>query len=487
MRQRMTENLKVVISVCILLVLLAGVLLASMSTSEKKERKVSVTTVEQQILTENTEIAKEQEIEQKQELEVAKEQNVGDKADAITEQKVNDKTEVENNQNELTMDRVIAMCKEGSLGEADYFSFVNASVANKEKAKEYGWLNYYVNFYLEYKDEVYRLGASHSVEGDILQDIYLTRESDRETRLIYSTDDRYIMLEDIEEYLNNKIEISDLLSIELPEGYSLGNYMANIGIDGGALIEPRAYEIKYEDGYGSGIPEWAHSGVIAIIQYPQDWFVFENGRLVDKQMRYWNHTSEEKIEMLDGLAMPAILYRANHDLYTASEAGELMEQGVELMEDELTSDYWYIYFASEESEIAYYLSLDARQFSKEQAIEIAKSVRFAENVEGTEETNQKAEMLQESVENEAETQIIHDFEKIEELHAWFLGFHEIGRISDEAQKKERNGYPYFPVEQYDIQTMKELQDYVKQYATMEQSQVLFIEHEPEIFFEEEGV
>ncbi len=86
-----------------------------------------------------------------------------------------------------------------------------------------------------------------------------------------------------------------------------------------------------------------------------------------------------------------------------------------------------------------------------------------------------------------ETQIVHDFERIEEIHAWFLGFHEIGRNSDESQKKEREGYPYFPVEQYGIHTMKELENYVNQYVTMEQSQALFIEHEPEIFLEEEGV
>lgn len=62
----------------------------------------------------------------------------------------------------------------------------------------------------------------------------------------------------------------------------------------------------------------------------------------------------------------------------AAEMEDLYEQGIELTEEEATSDYWYIYFADPESEIAYYLSLDARQFSKEQAIEIAKSVRFKE-------------------------------------------------------------------------------------------------------------
>lgn len=88
---------------------------------------------------------------------------------------------------------------------------------------------------------------------------------------------------------------------------------------------------------------------------------------------------------------------------------------------------------------------------------------------------------------EEEACIIQDFERVEEIHAWFQGFHEIGRISDETQKKERNECFYFPVEQYNIHTMKALEDYVNQYATVEQSQALFTNHEPDIFYEEDGI
>lgn len=88
---------------------------------------------------------------------------------------------------------------------------------------------------------------------------------------------------------------------------------------------------------------------------------------------------------------------------------------------------------------------------------------------------------------EEEACIIHDFERVEEIHAWFQGFHEIGRILDETQQKERNDCFYYPVEQYNIHTMKELEDYVNQYATVEQSQALFAKHEQDIFFEEDGI
>lgn len=338
-RNRIAGKQREIVSICIILVFLAGICFVSMRTAKKEDE----TSYENALLTEEIQSAS---------------QTV-----------------------ELTMDKVIELFQSESLGEADYFAFSNAQIDDKEEAKKNGWLNYYANFHLPYKEEMYRLGASHSVEDDMLQDLYLTRESDRESVLIYTTDDKYIVVEDIEEYLNCKVQMSDLLSIELPQGYTLGNYMANIGVNGGTLIEPQAYEIREEaliSSFDSGIPEWFYSGAISIIKSPQDWFVFEAGKLVDKQMIYWNHTSEEKIEVLEGLAMPAVLYRANHDLYTAAEMEDLYEQGIELTEEEATSDYWYIYFADPESELAYYLSLDARQFSKEQAIEIAKSVRFKE-------------------------------------------------------------------------------------------------------------
>ena len=76
--------------------------------------------------------------------------------------------------------------------------------------------------------------------------------------------------------------------------------------------------------------------------------------------------------------MPAILYHGNHDLYTAAELGKLEEQGIYIDAADTTSDYWYIYFAKEDSDVAYYLSLATNMFTKEQAIEIAKTVRFLE-------------------------------------------------------------------------------------------------------------
>lgn len=274
---------------------------------------------------------------------------------------------------ELTMEHVISLFRNGTIGEEDYTSYENGE---KEEA-EAGVLNYYINFTLPYQGEDYRLGMSYSVEDDELEDIYITRESDTETGLLYTREARYTVIDDIEAFLNHKVVLSDIITVELPEGYTLSAYHANLGVNGGALIEPLAYEVK-GDSFGSQLPEWTYSGVISIIADKTDWFLFENNRIMEKRGWYWNHSSEEKIETLDGLAMPAILYHGSHDLYTAAEIGDLSEQGIELSEEEYISEYWYIYFAEEESREAYYLSLDARQFTKEQAVEIAKTVRFLE-------------------------------------------------------------------------------------------------------------
>lgn len=272
---------------------------------------------------------------------------------------------------ELTMERVISLFQDKAIGQEDYTSYENGD----KEAPEEGVMNYYINFTLPYQGETYRLGMSYGVESDVLEDIYIMRESDMEMGLLYTEEERYTVIADIEEFLKHKTVLSDIITVELPEGYTLSDYNANIGVNGGALIEPLAYTVK-GDSFGSQIPEWTYSGAISIIKDKADWFLFEDGRIIEKQTWYWNHSVEEKEETLDGLAMPAILYHGSHDLYTAAEREYLWEQGIELSEEEYISEYWYIYFASEESREAYYLSLDARQFTKEQAVEIAKTVRF---------------------------------------------------------------------------------------------------------------
>lgn len=273
----------------------------------------------------------------------------------------------------LTMEEVISRFNLGTLGEMDFTVYENMEREDLNDA-----LNYYLNFYLDYNGEEYRVGVSCWYENDEIAGIYLTRMSDNESCILYSGKERYHAVESIDEFLNTKTQISDWLTIELPDGYSLSEYNANVGNAGGALIEPQAYEVRGEDTYGHYVVDWTMSGCIGSIYGAQEVFVFENGKLADKQMHLWNHTSEEKIEILEGLDKSAILYHINHDLYTAGDIGGLEAQGIKIEPEDMTSDYWYIFFAEEGEDKAYYLALDQRQFTKAEAVEIARTVKFTQ-------------------------------------------------------------------------------------------------------------
>lgn len=171
-------------------------------------------------------------------------------------------------------------------------------------------------------------------------------------------------------------DVKNWLSLKLPPGYTLGEYDPAVGIDGGALILPEAYIIV---GDSTGIPkEWHSAGCVCRMKEAREHFTFENGLLTDKTTVFWNHTGGEKIEVIPGLDRPAILYAGHHDLYTGAQLEELRRQGIKIPESETVSDYWYIYFVEEGKETGYYLSLAQKFFTKEQAIDIARTVKFKE-------------------------------------------------------------------------------------------------------------
>lgn len=81
--------------------------------------------------------------------------------------------------------------------------------------------------------------------------------------------------------------------------------------------------------------------------------------------------------MLD-LDWQTLLVHINHDLYTAAGQAWLEEDGVDIAQIDTTSDYWYFFFAKEGEDTAYYLSLSQKEFTKEEAIAIAKTVDIKE-------------------------------------------------------------------------------------------------------------
>jgi len=307
--------------------------------------------------------AEQEALEQLRELEAEQER---------LEQELIEQEKLQAEQQELTFDMVREAAANYKLHELDFHSYSNGEKEQFEAGS--GALNYYVNFYYDYAGETYKLGASHWIENDVLNAVYLTRKSDGEMRWLYDREGGYSGL--MEDLLATKERISDWMSIELPEEYTIDNYNANLGLFGGALILPQAYEL-----YGEGTPfapvEWYHAGFIGKIDYAHDWFLFENGKLVKESAPLWNHTSGEAIDVLD-LDWQTIFAHYNHDLYTASEAWDLVEEGIDIEQIDTTSDYWYFFFAKEGEYRAYYLSLSQNLFTKEEALAIAETVDIKE-------------------------------------------------------------------------------------------------------------
>lgn len=281
-----------------------------------------------------------------------------------------------NMQSELTFDMVREAEAKHILHELDYAKFANGE--NKKEEMTYS-LNYYINFYLtdyEYnvEGEEYRLGVSLWHEDDGLNAIYIIRTSDDDMRRLYSAEENHYS-DQLESFLATKESVDNWLTIELPEGYSLGSYNANYGYMGGALILPQVYELYGDEAYAPA--DWYYAGCISRMPDAEMRYEFVDGKLQEHNGVPWNHTSSECIEVLD-LDWQAILMEVNHDLYTAAEMGWLEEDGIDTSEIELTSDYWYFFFVKEGEDTSYYLSLSKKCFTKEEAIAIAETVDIIE-------------------------------------------------------------------------------------------------------------
>ena len=276
-------------------------------------------------------------------------------------------------ENELTFDMVREAAANHTLHELDFHSFSNGEEWYFEDRNV---LNYYIDFHYDYEGEVYEISASHRLENDALWGVYATRESDGEMRWLYRDEDGIDEYSDyLEPLLATKENVGEWLSVELPEGYSLGTYQAHRGWAGGALISPQAYELYGDDVFAP--EEWYYAGFVGQIPDADEVFGFENGKLVDGAINVWNHSSYEKLDVLD-LDWQALFVHYNHDLYTAAGQAWLEEDGVDISQIDTTSDYWYFFFAKEGEEKAYYLSLSQKFFTKEEAIAIAKTVDIRE-------------------------------------------------------------------------------------------------------------
>lgn len=210
-------------------------------------------------------------------------------------------------------------------------------------------------------------------------------DSDMDIILLYDEDPRYVVNKDIEPFLQTIEGISDWMTYNLPENLAEGRYNAQIGNGGGVLFQWTGKEEPPVDEYGYAPAEWQAAGGALRIPastgeglYLSEYLVFEDGIFVNANLRY-NHTSiVSDPEPVTGCETQAIIFKMNHDLYTAAEIGEAQEKGILIPEEEQTVNMWYVFFAREGADYGYCIYLSENYFTKEDVIEMARSVRFTD-------------------------------------------------------------------------------------------------------------
>lgn len=170
--------------------------------------------------------------------------------------------------------------------------------------------------------------------------------------------------------------VTDWMDITLPSGYSISSFRDDIGWQGGALILPRSYDIAAE--FDSAPSEWIYSGLISRMPADNTGVTYKNGIPDLSGIPMNNHTYAEYIKVIglerSNMQWPAIMLKESHDLYTASDMSRLSASGIDTEAMDLTSDYWSFWFVKEGEDTYYLLTLSAKEFTQEEAEEIARMV-----------------------------------------------------------------------------------------------------------------
>lgn len=168
--------------------------------------------------------------------------------------------------------------------------------------------------------------------------------------------------------------IRQYITYSLPATLSDGGYRKELGSLGGNLFCLKSTgSCVAKKASDSTPPGWNSYGG-AEMYYGLN-CQFDRGQLTDVSSP-WNHSEYlTKIKPVDHCRAPAAVVQVSFDLYTAAEASE---KHVEDKNAE-TSTMWYVFFAKENSKIGYAVFLNAEHFSREDAMTLARSVKFSKD------------------------------------------------------------------------------------------------------------
>ena len=159
------------------------------------------------------------------------------------------------------------------------------------------------------------------------------------------------------------------ITLEVPKGLTLESYSEELDVYGGCLLKPDAYVGGYAP------DEWKAAGYVMRFSTQNNdaslGVLWQGGQISDVTVM-WNHTVVKKLGKLSGLAASAYLIQTEHDLYTAREWSEL--ESTENAEP--VSRYWCIMMARRGDAYGYAIALNAKNYTKQDAIDFAKTVQF---------------------------------------------------------------------------------------------------------------
>lgn len=275
----------------------------------------------------------------------------------------------------FSLDMVLEMVKNKSYWKYDFTGFDNA-VKNSNGAS--------VRFVYEYNEDTFYVNVSYADKSfEEANFINIRRKSNNDVITLWSVRDnpgtymgvtRYVAEEsDVIKFLDHAYRLSDDITYRVPDALTESPYDRNTGGSGGSLLLPMAYEYLGTSENADYIRERLASG--SIVRVSQDYIQWNEGQMVYARFPY-NHMSMEEIGVIEGLSAPAYLAKVSYDIYTAAEAEELKNQGIDINSICKESEYWCVFMARQEDDYAFALSLNCKDYTSQDAIEFAKTVNY---------------------------------------------------------------------------------------------------------------
>ena len=240
--------------------------------------------------------------------------------------------------------------------------------------------------FLSYGERTYRLEVEHiwpenakeSFPMDnAIRSVNLQEMETGHTMTIYWQDDEIHEKPDVLSFLAAEYNgIDHYLKFDLPEGITMGDYVLSDSLwyDGNYFYsEAKSHNDQVDDYFCNA------GGIGVLDENLVENLVYEDGKLVDV-FHPSNHggrvTDWETIENED---FSVVMAEYNYDRYVASDELEYEEKyGVELVVSEKTCDYWYVFLGNEGEAQNYMAYFHKNAFTKEQVVELVKSIRKVE-------------------------------------------------------------------------------------------------------------